>query len=77
MLALPMSTQDPDTKEFVAFLRIALVPMLITKAFILYFGINYSLYPGEGYGYGLAFFCAFTVISALIFIWRQTRPKRS
>lgn len=68
-----MSQQDPDASEFLAFLKIALVPMLITKAFILYFGINYSLYPGEGYGYGLAFFCAFTVISSLIFIWKQTR----
>lgn len=71
-----MSIQDPDVKEFTAFLRVALVPMLVTKAFILYFGINYSLYPGEGYGYGLAFFCAFTVGSCLLFIWKQTRPKK-
>ncbi len=71
-----MSAQDPDAKEFMAFLRIALVPMMVTKVLILYFGINYSNHPGEGYGYGLAVVCAFTVISSLIFIWRQTRPKK-
>jgi hypothetical protein len=72
-----MSQQDPDASEFLAFLRVALVPTLVVKAFILYFGINYSLYPGEGYGYGLALSCTFTVVSALVFIWKQTRRKTS
>ncbi|MES2965125.1 MAG: hypothetical protein V4760_14665 [Bdellovibrionota bacterium] len=71
-----MSRQDPDAKEFFAFLRIALVPLMVTKVLILYFGIHYSMYPGEGYGYGLAFFCAFTVISCLVFIWKQVRRRK-
>ena len=27
-------------------------PTILTKILILYFGLNYSQYPGEGYGYG-------------------------
>lgn len=47
----------------------AFVPILITKNFVLYFGLNYSKYPGEGYGWGLAASMAFTLASFGYFIW--------
>ena len=72
-----MSQQDPDAKEFASFLRIAVVPTLFLKGLILFFGINYSNNPGEGYGYGLAAVCAISVVSALVFIWKQTRKSGS
>lgn len=43
--------------------------MLVTKSFMLYFGLNYAMYPGDGYGWGLAFTMAFTLGSFLYFIW--------
>ncbi len=52
------------------FIRAVLMPTLIGKSLIMYFGLNYSEYPGEGYGYGLAASIAFTVIMLLIFIWK-------
>lgn len=63
--------KKPTSKEILKdFLRSFLVPTLITKAFVLYFGIKYALYPGEGYGYGLVIALAFTVISLTVFAWR-------
>jgi hypothetical protein len=47
-----------------------LMPTLIGKSFVLYFGLNYSSYPGEGYGYGLVASIAFTVFMLLRFVWR-------
>ena len=52
------------------FLRSFLVPTLIGKSFVLYFGINYSLYPGDGYGYGLAAAITFMVVSLGLFVWK-------
>lgn len=45
------------------------MPTLIGKTFILYFGINYSNEPGEGYGYGLIVSILFTTISLGCFAW--------
>ena len=70
-----MSAQDPDAKEFIAFLKAFLAPILILKFFIMYFGLNYSRYPGEGYGWGLAITLSISAASALWFIWRQARKK--
>lgn len=52
------------------FLRSFLVPTLVGKAFVLYFGIRQAEYPGEGYGYGLAAAICFTVGSLSLFIWK-------
>jgi hypothetical protein len=48
------------------------VATLVNKAAIFYFGINYSNYPGHGYGYGLVASLAYLVCSAgyLIFKYR-------
>ena len=47
-----------------------LMPTLIGKGFILYFGQHYVDYPGEGYGYGLCAAIAFTVFMLSRFIWK-------
>lgn len=62
----------PKTSKLIIkdFLRSFLMPTLIGKSFVLYFGINYSMYPGEGYGYGLAGSIAFTAISLVLFAWK-------
>lgn len=44
-----------------------LMPTLFGKSLILYFGRNYSNYPGEGYGYGLILAIAFTVFMLVRF----------
>jgi hypothetical protein len=51
------------------FIRIFLVPTLVIKSGIMFFGLNYSMYPGEGYGYGLAICLALTIINFGIFLW--------
>lgn len=52
------------------FIRSFLMPTLIGKSFVLYFGINYSDSPGEGYGYGLAISIAFTFCTLVLFAWK-------
>ena len=47
-----------------------LLPTLVGKTLILYFGLNYADYPDEGYGYGLAASIAFTVFMLTSFVWR-------
>ena len=46
------------------------MPTLVGKTLVLYFGINYSMYPDEGYGYGLIFAIALTVVGLLKLIWK-------
>jgi hypothetical protein len=52
------------------FIRSFLMPTLVGKTLVLYFGINYSMSPDEGYGYGLAASIAFTVVGLLALIWK-------
>lgn len=52
-----------------------LVPMLFGKISILYFGQNYSNYPGDGYGYGLAASIAFTLFMIGRFLWKYRNYK--
>lgn len=64
----------PERKEarspkLEGYLRTFLVPTLLNKAFIMYFGLQYSMYPGEGYGYGLAITVSLTLVSFAYFIW--------
>ncbi len=47
-----------------------LVPTLIGKSFVLYFGIQYSNYPGEGYGYGLIISLFITAFNLIRFAWK-------
>ncbi len=52
------------------FIKSFLMPTLVGKTLVLYFGINYSLYPDEGYGYGLVAAIAFTVFGLMALIWK-------
>ncbi len=57
------------------FIRSFLVPTLIGKAFVLYFGIKMAEYPDEGYGYGLAAAIIFTVASLSLFVWKYRNTE--
>ena len=39
------------------------MPTLIGKTGVMFFGLNYSQYPGEGYGYGLVASILLTVFT--------------
>ena len=73
----PTTTDDKKTPEaktprqiIFDFMKSFLVPTLVGKSFVLYFGINYSQYPDEGYGYGLIIAIAVTVFSLVAFAWK-------
>ena len=42
----------------------------ILKTFFLYFGLKYSEYPGEGYGYGLAITGCLSVFNIGYFLYK-------
>ncbi|MBX3019500.1 MAG: hypothetical protein KF767_16555 [Bdellovibrionaceae bacterium] len=67
-----MSSKEPKAVNpiLVDFVRSLLMPMLVGKTMIYFFGLQYSQYPGEGWGYGLAFSILFTVGGLLRFIWK-------
>jgi hypothetical protein len=66
-IMIPTKTSNSTFKDF---LKIFIIPVLINKAFMLYFGLNYSEYPGEGYGYGLAASILFFLLTCARFIWK-------
>lgn len=70
----PESPQ-PQRKILFDFAKSFLVPTLIGKAFVLYFGLNYSEFPGEGYGYGLIAAIAVTVGSLVAFAWKYRNQE--
>lgn len=65
-----MKTTQNAHSVFKDFLKVLLIPVLINKMFMLYFGINYSNYPGEGYGYGLVATIFFLLYTCGNFIWK-------
>lgn len=60
----------PDKKVLKDFILAFLVPTLVNKMFMLYFGLNYSEFPGEGYGYGLVASILFLVFSLVRLVWK-------
>lgn len=52
------------------FLKVLLIPLLINKFFMMYFGLMYSNNPGEGYGYGFAATIFFLLFNCGRFIWK-------
>jgi hypothetical protein len=52
------------------FIKSFLMPTLVGKTLVLYFGINYSMYPDEGYGYGLVFSIVLTVYGLIRLAWK-------
>ena len=60
----------PDNRKLFDFLKAFLLPTILGKILILYFGIAYSAYPDHGYGYALAFSVAFSVTTLLRLAWK-------
>jgi len=52
------------------FIKVLIVPLLINKAFMMYFGINYSNHPGEGYGVGLVITILILCLTVGRFLWK-------
>lgn len=67
---MTMPEKLPPNTVFRDFMKTFLVPVLLNKAFMIYFGLNYSQYPGEGYGYGLIVSILFFVASCARFVWK-------
>lgn len=59
-----------DNKVFKDFLKVFILPLFVNKAFMLYFGLNYSMYPGDGYGYGLVATIIFFIVTCGRLIWK-------
>lgn len=67
----PSSTAVRPQGLLIGYIRTFLVPMLVTKSFMLYFGLNYAMYPGEGYGWGLLASVSATLGSFAYFVWKN------
>jgi hypothetical protein len=63
-----LSTQNQAVLQ--DFLRAFLLPLLINKGFMLYFGLNYASNPGDGYGYGLTATIIFMILTLGRFLWK-------
>ena len=63
----PNSRRNPVIRDFI---KVFLVPTLINKAVLLYFGLQYAEYPGQGYGYGVIASILFLLFTCARFIWR-------
>ena len=63
-------SQGPNKKVLADFIRTLIVPLLINKFFMMYFGLKYSEFPGHGYGYGLIVTILFLLFTMGRFIWK-------
>ncbi len=62
--------QESSKKVLKDFLKTLIVPLVINKFFMMYFGLMYSNYPDEGYGYGFAATIFFLLANCGFFIWK-------
>lgn len=62
----------PIVRDFIVAL---VLPAVVGKAMILYFGGNYTSNPGEGWGYALSLAIVFTVFMVIRFLWRYRNYK--
>lgn len=51
-------------------IKIFVIPNVFNKPIMLYFGVKYAKYPGEGYGYGLAATILVFLTSIAIFLYK-------
>lgn len=71
-----MTSEAQKKKTFARDLvKVFVIPTLINKAFLLYFGLNYSRYPGEGYGYGLIVSLCFLAFTIGSFLWKYRHDE--
>jgi hypothetical protein len=61
--------EDPNAvmKDF---LKAFLIPTIVIKMFLLYFGLHYADFPGEGYGYGIVACIVALIIMMGRFLWK-------
>lgn len=52
------------------FLKVFLLPVVINKILMLYFGLKFTEYPGEGYGYGLIATVFILIFTMSRFLWK-------
>lgn len=73
-MAFLEKSDEKNKKEsspvFKDFIKVFLAPLLVNKILMMYFGLNYASYPGEGYGYGLAFSIAMLFLTIGRFLWK-------
>ncbi|MFP5519377.1 MAG: hypothetical protein ACLGGX_05700 [Bdellovibrionia bacterium] len=62
-------------RELFNFFKAFFVPTFITKVALFYFGIHYSMYPGEGYGYGLIASIFVTVFNLSYFAYKKRKVR--
>lgn len=62
--------QAPRKKVMHDFLMTLILPLTLNKFLMMYFGLNYSEFPGEGFGYGLVATLLFMVFMISRFLWR-------
>lgn len=62
--------QKSSKKALFDLIRAFLMPTLFGKSLVLYFGLNYSESPGDGYGYGLVAAIGFTLFMLGLFLWK-------
>lgn len=60
----------PTQRRLFDFIRSFLMPMLVGKTGVMFFGLKYSQYPDHGYGYGLLLSVLITVLSLLGLIYK-------
>ena len=70
----PMADQNSN-KILFDFIKSFLMPTLVGKGLILYFGLNYSEHPGEGYGIGLTLSVIFTLTMLSLFFWKYRNTE--
>ncbi len=73
LIAVP--NEKKQELSLTTFIPTFLIPLIFTKSAILYFGINWGNYPGEGYGYGFFASVMFGVINFSYFLWRNRKYK--
>ncbi len=56
-------------------IKVFIVPTLFNKVLMLYFGLNYSDHPGEGYGYGLVATILFLFFTVGRFLWKYRNEE--
>lgn len=74
-----MSKSDPNqNQKLAAYIRAFIVPTILLKVFLLYFGLNYSAHPGRGYGVGLLATIILSLINFGYFLylnWNDTEDE--
>jgi hypothetical protein len=62
--------QDNSQAVLKDFIKTFIGPVLLNKIAMMYFGLNYSNHPGEGYGYGLLMSIGFLLFTMGMLVWK-------